>query len=78
MNALVESGELGTIQFLRPGGLELTRQLAELCHLSQDKSMLDVASDTRESACCIAQWSSTPAESVSIKLKLSLCLAETR
>ena len=35
LEALVESGELETIQILHPGGLELTRELAELCRVSQ-------------------------------------------
>jgi arsenite methyltransferase len=55
LEALVESGELGSIQILHPGGLDLTRQLAELCHIGQDKSVLDVASGTGETACHLAQ-----------------------
>jgi ubiquinone/menaquinone biosynthesis C-methylase UbiE len=55
LEALVESGELETIQILHPGGLELTRELAELCRVSQGKSVLDVASGTGESACYLAQ-----------------------
>jgi arsenite methyltransferase len=55
LEALVEGGELGMIQVLHPGGLELTRELAQLCHVSQGKSLLDVASGTGESACYLAQ-----------------------
>jgi hypothetical protein len=39
LEALVESGDLG-FQILHPGGLELTRELAELCHLGTGKSVL--------------------------------------
>jgi arsenite methyltransferase len=55
LEALVENGELRTIQILHPGGLELTRQLAELCHVGPDKSVLDVASGTGETACFLVQ-----------------------
>jgi arsenite methyltransferase len=55
LEALVESGDLGTIQILHPGGLELTRELAELCYVSQGKRVLDVASGTGESACYLVQ-----------------------
>jgi arsenite methyltransferase len=55
LEALVESGELRTIQILHPGGLKLTRQLAELCHVGENKSVLDVASGTGETACYLAQ-----------------------
>ena len=55
LEALVESGELRTIPILHPGGLELTRELAELCHVSQGKRVLDVASGTGESACYLVQ-----------------------
>jgi ubiquinone/menaquinone biosynthesis C-methylase UbiE len=54
LEALVESGDLG-FQILHPGGLELTRELAELCHLGTGKRVLDVASGTGESACYLAE-----------------------
>jgi SAM-dependent methyltransferase len=54
LEALVETGELG-LPILHPGGLELTRELAELCHVGDGKSLLDVASGTGESACYLAQ-----------------------
>ncbi len=54
LEALVESGDLG-FQILHPGGLGLTRELAELCHAQSGKSLLDVASGTGESACYLAE-----------------------
>ncbi len=54
LEALVESGELG-LPTLHPGGLKLTRELAELCRAGPDKSLLDVASGTGESACYLAE-----------------------
>ncbi len=54
LEALVESGDLG-LPTLHPGGLGLTRELAELCHVGPGKSLLDVASGTGESACYLAE-----------------------
>lgn len=54
LEALVESGDLG-LQILHPGGLELTRELAELCHAGPGKKLLDVACGTGESACYLAE-----------------------
>ena len=51
---LVENEDLG-LDILHPGGLELTQQLARLCQIGQDTSVLDVASGTGESACYLAQ-----------------------
>lgn len=54
LEAIVESGDLG-LPILHPGGLEGTRELAELCHVSSGKLVLDVASGTGESACYLAE-----------------------
>lgn len=54
LEAIVESGDLG-LPILHPGGLEGTRELAEMCHISSGKRLLDVASGTGESACYLAE-----------------------
>jgi ubiquinone/menaquinone biosynthesis C-methylase UbiE len=54
LEALVESGDLG-LPVLHPGGLQSTRELAELCQIRAGKQVLDVASGTGESACYLAQ-----------------------
>lgn len=54
LEALVESGLL-KLQSLHPGGLALTRELAELCDIRKGASVLDVASGTGESACFLAE-----------------------
>jgi ubiquinone/menaquinone biosynthesis C-methylase UbiE len=54
LEALVESGDLG-LQLLHPGGLEMTRELAEMCRVTSGKMLLDVACGTGESACYLAQ-----------------------
>jgi len=54
LEAIVESGELGLAVF-HPGGLESTRELAELCHIHAGKLLLDVAAGTGESACYLAE-----------------------
>ncbi len=46
---LIESEDVG-LEILHPGGLEITRELAELCHIGNDTKVLDVASGTGESA----------------------------
>jgi SAM-dependent methyltransferase len=51
---LVESVDLG-IEILHPGGLEITGELAELCHIGKDTTVLDVASGTGESDYYIAE-----------------------
>ncbi len=51
---LIESEDLG-LEVLHPGGLEITRELAELCHIDRNKVVLDVASGTGESACYLAE-----------------------
>ena len=51
---LVESEDLG-FEILHPGGLEITRELANLCRIGKDSYVLDVASGTGESACFLAE-----------------------
>lgn len=53
LERVVESGIL-PIEVLHPGGLEITRELAELCHVSQGHRVLDVASGNGETACFLA------------------------
>lgn len=50
---LVESLDLG-IEILHPGGLDVTRQMAELAAISEGSEVLDVASGTGETACFLA------------------------
>ncbi|MDA8240846.1 MAG: methyltransferase domain-containing protein [Nitrospiraceae bacterium] len=51
---LVDSGDL-VLESIHPGGLEITRELAELCHVTKGAKVLDVASGTGESACYLAE-----------------------
>jgi ubiquinone/menaquinone biosynthesis C-methylase UbiE len=51
---LIESVDL-KLEVLHPGGLEITKELAELCHVSKDTKVLDVSSGTGESACFLAE-----------------------
>jgi SAM-dependent methyltransferase len=50
---LLEREDLG-LEILHPGGLELTRELAELCHVGKGFRVLDVASGTGRAACFLA------------------------
>lgn len=43
------------LEVFHPGGLEITKELAELCHIGKDMEVLDVASGTGESACFLAK-----------------------
>jgi SAM-dependent methyltransferase len=54
LESLIESEDLG-LEVLHPGGLEITRELAELCKVREATSLLDVAAGTGESACYLAQ-----------------------
>jgi ubiquinone/menaquinone biosynthesis C-methylase UbiE len=54
LEALIESEDLG-LEILHPGGLEVTKELAELCHIGRGTIVLDVASGTGESACYLVQ-----------------------
>lgn len=51
---LVESEDLG-FEILHPGGLDITQELADLCGIEKDTSVLDIASGTGESACYLAE-----------------------
>ncbi|WP_193164132.1 class I SAM-dependent methyltransferase [Microbulbifer hainanensis] len=53
LEGLVETGML-PLESLHPGGLDTTRQLAELCEIERGTEVLDVASGTGESACFLA------------------------
>lgn len=50
---LIEAEDLG-LEILHPGGLQITRELGELCRISSTSQVLDVASGTGESACFLA------------------------
>ena len=54
LESLIESEDIG-IEILHPGGLEITRELAELCHIGKDSLVLDVASGTGETACFLVE-----------------------
>jgi SAM-dependent methyltransferase len=54
LESLIEAEDLG-LEVLHPGGLEITRELAELCHISQGARVLDVASGTGASAAFLAE-----------------------
>lgn len=54
LEGLVESGMLA-LESLHPGGLETTRELAQLCRIQRDALVLDVASGTGETACFLAE-----------------------
>jgi ubiquinone/menaquinone biosynthesis C-methylase UbiE len=54
LEALVETQDLG-LELLHPGGLEITQELAHLCQVGKNTSVLDVASGTGESACYLAE-----------------------
>ncbi len=54
LEAMVEAGML-KFESLHPGGLELTRELAELCNIRKDAKVLDVACGTGETACFLAE-----------------------
>jgi len=51
---LIEIEDVG-LEILHPGGFEITRELAELCHIGKDTLVLDVASGTGESAFYLVQ-----------------------
>jgi arsenite methyltransferase len=51
---LVETEDLG-LEILHPGGLEITRELANLCGIVSGTSVLDVAAGTGETACYLAE-----------------------
>ena len=51
---LIESDDLG-LDVLHPGGLDITLELARLCQVGNNTSVLDVASGTGESACFLVE-----------------------
>ena len=51
---LIEGSNLG-LEVLHPGGLELTRELAQICGARAGSSVLDIASGTGETACFLVQ-----------------------
>jgi SAM-dependent methyltransferase len=51
---LLESGDL-PVEVLHPGGLEITRELAERCRIGPGQRVLDVASGSGEAACFLAE-----------------------
>lgn len=54
LESLIESEAIGT-EILHPGGLEITAELARMCGIGKESSVLDVASGTGESACFLAE-----------------------
>lgn len=66
---LVESGELD-LAILHPGGMELTLELAQLCRIKKDTSVLDVASGTGESACYLAEHTGARVVGIDISNRL--------
>jgi len=54
LEGLVEAGVL-KLESLHPGGLGLTRELAQLCNIRKGARVLDVAAGTGESACFLAE-----------------------
>ncbi len=54
LEELLETGLLKA-EILHPGGLEITKELAELCRIGSGRRVLDVASGSGEAACFIAE-----------------------
>lgn len=54
LESLVENLHID-LDFLHPGGSDITRELAQLCEIGKDVSVLDVASGTGESACYLTE-----------------------
>ena len=54
LEAVAEAGML-KFESLHPGGLGLTREMAELCKIEKDAKVLDTASGTGETACFLAE-----------------------
>ena len=50
---LIENEDLG-LESLHPGGLDTTKELARLCQIGKETSVLEVASGTGESACYLS------------------------
>jgi len=54
LEEILEEEDLG-IEILHPGGLEITRELAELCGINEKSRVLDIACGTGESACFLSE-----------------------
>lgn len=54
LERIVEAGDLG-LEVLHPGGMQVTRELAEFCDIGEGDRVLDVACGTGESACFLAE-----------------------
>jgi len=54
LESFIENEGVG-LEILHPGGLEITGELAELCHIGKGLKVLDVASGTGESAFYLVQ-----------------------
>lgn len=54
LESFIENEDVG-LEILHPGGLEITRELAQLCHIGKGMKVLDVASGTGESAFYLVQ-----------------------
>lgn len=54
LEQLLESGMLQA-EILHPGGLVITRELADLCNIGSGKRVLDVASGSGEAACFLTE-----------------------
>ena len=63
LESLVETGML-KLESLHPGGLGLTRELAELCQVRAGARVLDVGSGTGETACFLAKESAVRVSAV--------------
>ena len=51
---LIESENIG-IESLHPGGLETTKELADLCKVTENSRLLDIASGTGEGTCFLVE-----------------------
>jgi ubiquinone/menaquinone biosynthesis C-methylase UbiE len=60
---LVETFDLGQ-EVLHPGGLDTTRELADLCHVGKESRVLGVASGTGEALCFLTETFSCQAVGV--------------
>src|SRR5579863_8934619 len=54
LEELLETGLLHA-EVLHPGGLEITKELADLCRVGPGRRVLDVASGSGESACFLVE-----------------------
>lgn len=54
LEELIEQEDTG-IDILHPGNLDMTRELAELCHLERGQQVLDTSTGTGAGACYLAQ-----------------------